>query len=258
MQLLISAVTWEKELRSTMKQVELIPLAKELGCSGVEFRPFWKNEEEEIPEIQKALIENNIIGTYASNEGLLADSEEETYKVLDSLSANVKIAHSLGSSILRFNVSSGSFNPEFIKSSWWQEGIKKVLALAESLHITLVVENAPDAKKGDLNFLVQLLTTVNSPILRLTYDTGNWLYANTKPEEALSVIEPYIGYVHLKDIVIDQGTLKHSYLGTGIVDVKGIAQGIAASGYKGPFALEFPGGDNPIERVRNSQEYISK
>ncbi|HEY3425153.1 MAG TPA: sugar phosphate isomerase/epimerase family protein [Negativicutes bacterium] len=256
MQLLISAATWDKELRSTMKQAELIPLAQELGCSGVEFRPYWQDIEKEIPEIKKALSANNLICTYASNEGLLADSEEETRRVLDSLSANVVLAKSLGTKILRLNVASGPFNPAFIQTDWWLAAVKQVLTLAASMDITLAVENGPDPKKGDLQLLQQILTTVNLPALRLTYDTGNWLYASTKPDQAIDSLQQYIGYVHLKDILSEQGTLKHSYLGTGVVDVKSLACRIQESGYAGPFALEFPGGDNPQERVLQSLKYL--
>jgi len=256
MQLLISAIIWDEQLQSAMKQVELIPLAQQLGCCGVEFRPYWKNMQEELLEIKESLIKNNLICTYASYEGLLADSEEATRRVLDSLRENVKIADALGTKILRLNIACGPFNPTFIQTEWWQEAIRQVLMLAASMDIILAVENGPDPRKSDVQLLQNILTAVNSPNLRLTYDTANWLYGSSQPEQALDSLQDYIGYVHLKDILLEQGTLKHSFLGTGLVDVKSLALRIKQSGYSGPYALEFPGGDNPIERIHRSIKYL--
>ena len=241
---------------STMEQAELIPLAQELGCCGVEFRPYWKNIKEELPEIRESLIKNNLICTYASNEGLLADSEVGTRRVLDSLRANVKLAETLGTNILRLNIASEPFNPAFIQTNWWQEAVRQVLVLAASMNITLAVENGPDPQKSNLHLLQQILTTVNSPNLQLTYDTGNWLYGSTQPDQALDILGNYIGYVHLKDMLSQQGTLKHSYLGTGLVDIKSLVRRIQQFGYSGYFTLEFPGGDNPKERILHSLKYL--
>ncbi|MDF2570531.1 MAG: Xylose isomerase-like barrel [Sporomusa sp.] len=254
MTLIISAATWDKELKSGMRQAELIPLAREAGCAGVEFRPYWKNIDEEIPQIRAALQQHNLVCAYASNEVLLAESQPETLQAIESLKAGVLFADRLGAKVLRFNVASRGFDSSLMHTSWWAEAMKQVLELAKSLGIALAVENGPDAQKGNPQVFKEIFAVL--PELGLTYDTGNWLYANTKPEVALEWFLPQVGYVHLKDIICENSSLKHGYPGTGLVDVKGLKERIQASGYIGLFALEFPGGDEPLDRVLKSLAYL--
>jgi sugar phosphate isomerase/epimerase len=239
-----------------MSQAELVNLARQAGCAGVEFRPYWRRIEEEIPKIKQALASNGMVCTYASNEAVVAASREETFQAIHSLQAGLHLAQQLGAKVLRFNAASGPFDPDLVQQAWWAEALKPVIVEAKLLGITLAVENGPDAQKGDPQLFQQIFAAL--PALRLTYDTGNWLYANTRPEAALDVFLNQIGYVHLKDIICENAGLKHGRPGTGLVNVKGLKERIAASGYVGLFALEFPGGDNPLERVLQSQAYLGE
>ncbi|HWR45388.1 sugar phosphate isomerase/epimerase family protein [Sporomusa sp.] len=254
MTLIISAATWDKELKSGMRQAELILLAREAGCAGVEFRPYWQDIEEEIPLIREVLRQHNMVCAYASNEALLAGSRQETLQAIASLKTGVQLADRLGAKVLRFNVASGAFDSSLVHTSWWVEAMNQVLELAKSLGIVLAVENGPDAQKGNPEVFKEIFAVL--PELGLTYDTGNWLYANTKPEVALEWFLSQVGYVHLKDIICENGSLKHGHPGTGLVDVKGLKERIQASGYTGLLALEFPGGDKPLERVFKSLAYL--
>lgn len=254
MALIISAATWDKELKAGMKQADLLPLAREAGCAGVEFRPYWTNPEEEIPDIAKKLAEYKMICTYASNEAILAECQEKTLEAILSLRAALNLAERLGAKVLRFNVANGPFDSNFVRQAWWAAAMGPVLAEAQERAITLAVENGPDGKKGDPLLFKEIFAVL--PALRLTYDTANWLYANTRPEAALDMFLSQVGYVHLKDIICENGTLKHSYPGSGLVDVKGLRARIRAGGYQGPMALEFPGGDDAMARVISSLAYL--
>ena len=254
MTLIISAASWDKELKAGMRQAELIPLARQAGCQGVEFRPYWTNIEEEIPEVTAALAKYNFVCAYASNEAILAATKEETLLAIQSLQAGLKLAARLGAKVLRFNAANGPFDAGFVGQEWWVDALRPVLAAAQDLSITLAVENGPDAKKGDPLLFTAIFTAL--PTLSLTYDTANWLYANARPEVALDLFLTQVGYVHLKDIICENASLKHSYPGTGLVDVKGLKARIQAGGYQGLMALEFPGGDKPMERVFSSLAYL--
>jgi sugar phosphate isomerase/epimerase len=257
MKLIISAVTWEKHLRGDMRQSELIPLAKELGCVGVEFRPFWHTIEE-VTDISRQLRNTDMICVYACNSGLLAQTEEGTRAALTDLLSNVELAKLMGAKVLRLNVSGGSFNPVFIQTEWWKHAVQGVLRAASAQGIVLAVENGPDPHKGDVNILRHILATINDPMFGLTFDTANWLYANTSPEQAFQMLGKHIAYVHLKDLVVDNQEKIHSNPGTGVVDVAGIAKRICANGFTGYLALEFPGGETPIEKVEESIQYLKR
>lgn len=254
MTLIISAATWDKELKAGMRQSALIALARQAGCAGIEIRPFWHNIQEEIPEIKEELDRYGMVCTYASNEALLAPTQEKTLQAIQSLREGLSLAGRLGAKVLRFNVASGSFDASFVNQSWWVEAMQQTIEQAKSLAITLAVENGPDAQKGDPLLFMQIFTVL--PGLKLTFDTGNWLYANTRPEVALEMFQAQVGYVHLKDIICENSSLKHGHPGSGIVDVKGLKENIMANGYTGLLALEFPGGDMPMERVFKSLAYL--
>lgn len=256
MQFIISAVTWEKALKEDMLQAELPALAVKLGCKGVEFRPYWKDVRNELPEVKKALNKFGLVATYACNDALLADSVEGTQQSLEAMMESLNIAYLLEASILRVNVANGAFLADFIDNDWWKKAVGSVVAAAAEKGIIVAVENPPNAIAGKVDLLFSLLTAVNSPFFKLTYDTGNWLMAGHKPEEALDKLADYVGYVHLKDMVPQGNSYAHSYLGVGAVEVMGLMNRILNGGYMGPLALEFPGGDDPEEKVRLSMKYL--
>lgn len=256
MKLFISAVTWDQALRAGMSQAELASEAVALGCCGVEFRQYWK-EQDEIPAAAAALAGSGLLATYACNEGLLADSRENTLKLLAAANDDLTVAAALGAKLLRLNVAAGQFDSGFIAADWWHEAVVTLLARAAGLGIPLAVENGPDPVKSDVTLLASLLGRFESPWLRLTFDTGNWLYAGVAPAEALAALARYVGCVHLKDIVAGADGLKHRQPGTGIVDIRSLVRKLTAGGYAGPFVLEFPGGDDPRGRVRGSLAYLT-
>jgi sugar phosphate isomerase/epimerase len=256
MQFIISAVTWEKALTEDMMQSELPALAVKFGCKGVEFRPYWRDVRKEIPEVKRLLARHGLIATYACNDALLGDSVESTQQSLEAMAESVNIAYLLDVSILRVVVANGAFSPELIRNDWWRKAVDSVVSLAAEKGITIAVENLPAPDAGNVDLLLSLLETVNSPHFRLTFDTGNWLLAGHKPDEALDKLVEYVGYVHLKDMVPQHHTYAQSFLGTGAVEVMGLMNRILQAGYRGPFALEFPGGDDPEEKVRLSLKYL--
>ncbi len=257
MNLLISAVTWDQALRSGMSQADLAAEAAALGCQGVEIRQYWRTLAVDLPAAAAALASQKLAAAYACNEGLLADSPESTRAMLAAVGEDLTAAANLGAKLLRLNLAAGPFARAFIDAAWWRREIAGLLRRAAVLGIPLAVENGPDPLKSDILLLAHLLGSIDSPWLRLTFDTGNWLYAGVSPEAALDALGHHVGYVHLKDIVESGGTLKYSHPGTGRVDVRGLARRLVAGGYDGFMALEFPGGDDPRGRVKSSLAYLA-
>ena len=256
MKLLLSAVLWEKQLKDGMSQTKLIAKAKALALTGVEFRPFWHDQEQEVSEAAALIKQTGLAAVYAATDGLLATDKAQTCLALADLQKSLAIAAGIGASVLRMNVATGAFDARLAKTDWWLSAIRELLAEAETHSILLSVENGPSKDKGDAALLWELLTTVDSANFTLTFDTANWLYAGIQPEKALEQFLPYIGYVHLKDAVSEQGVMKHSHPGTGLVDVRGLYLRLLASRYTGFAALEFPGGDDPLGRARTVAEYL--
>lgn len=256
MKLLISAVIFEQYLKSGMCQLELVPMADKYNCTGVEFRPYWRSAVDELPEIKDFLAEYGLVCAYACNEALLADSADGVRENLAAMRQSLDFAHRVGAPILRVNVSGGAFDRSFLGEVWWQDAVKEILAYAADREIVLALENPPNPVSGDPVLIRDILMAFDSPNLRATFDTGNWLVAGYDASQALAMLQPYIAYVHLKDIVVKGGEYIHSHLGTGAVDVLGLVSQLEQSGYGGWYVLEFPGGSSPAKRIQSSLKYL--
>lgn len=258
MRLLISAVTFDRYLRSGMCQMELVPLAEKYGCVGVEFRPYWQELWEEVREIKELLAAYNLSSTYACQEALLAETPAAVRQSHDYMRQSLEVAHALGANVLRINVASGDFAAEYVGEKWWQEAVAALLAAAAEKQIVLAVENAPNPKSGDARLIRDIVALFDSPWLKVTFDTGNWLAAGQDPGEAFAMLRGYIGYVHLKDMVPRPDGYAHSHPGSGVVDVRGLVNKLRQDGYQGLYALEFPGGNSPASCIRASMLYLKK
>lgn len=257
MRLLISAVTFDQYLKSGMCQLELVPMADKYNCAGVEFRPYWRSPVEELPEIKEFLEEYNLVCTYACNEGLLGVSIETVQESLGKMRKSIDFTERVGAKLLRINVTSGPFSRDLLGEGWWQQAVREVVAYAAERNIVLAIENPPVADSGSPSLILDIIQVINSSWLKATFDTGNWLVAGYDAAHAMDILMPHIVYVHLKDVVPHPTGFIHSHLGTGIVDVQGLVKRLESRGYKGLYALEFPGGSSPAKRIQSSLTYLN-
>jgi len=255
MKLFLSTVIWESALRKNMTQIEILEIAHELGFAGIEFRPFWKDTVAEVPIIAGKLIQHGLEATYACNDSLLSNTVEGTLSAIEGISKSLLIANKLNAKILRTNLAASDFDKDFISAQWWKDAIAVIIKQASSLNIIIAVENGPDISRGDPKLLHQILSECDSSWLRLTYDTGNWLYTSHNPNQAFELLKDYIGYVHIKDILYENGNLKHTYPGSGIIDLIDLINQLQTV-YKGIYTLEFPGADNPLDRIKQSLSFL--
>ena len=82
---------------------------------------------------------------------------------------------------------------------------------------------------------VRVMTAVNHPLIRITYDMGNCAAAGHDPQEELDAIGPWLGSVHVKDRTLGGGTVP---LGTGAVDFPACFRIFHELGFAGPFILQ--------------------
>lgn len=143
--------------------------------------------------------------------------------------------------------------------------LEPVLRRAETLGVTLVLENEFDAfgrdrYQGDLtrrpDALRAAVRQIGSPRLRLNFDAANFYCAGVEPfPYAYDVLAEHVEYLHVKDIRSADSTRPeadgpwvryHDYdrayetttLGTGAVNWPGLLARLAADGYSGPLTLE--------------------
>jgi L-ribulose-5-phosphate 3-epimerase len=80
-----------------------------------------------------------------------------------------------------------------------------------------------------------LLEQCLHPLLRANYDSGNSSSLGYKVGEEFAAYGPRIGSVHIKDRLLDGGTVP---LGTGNADLPAVFHGLAALGYRGDYVMQ--------------------
>lgn len=132
------------------------------------------------------------------------------------------------------------------------EGLKEVIKESEKYDIKITVEHFPDINgpflvSDDINFVIKEI-----PELRATFDAGNVILGNEKPEDAFINNNKYIIHAHFKDWIISrEGKLsgidgkkyKPALVGEGIIDYRKLINVMKKFNYNGYINLEYEGTD---------------
>jgi sugar phosphate isomerase/epimerase len=147
---------------------------------------------------------------------------------------------------------------------WIIDGLKTASREAEKSGVTLCLENHGKLA-GKADQIKTLLDRVDSPALRSTFDTGNFLLADEHPLDALRLLAPYIGHVHVKDFK-EQGNGKYKSIGMrtyegvpageGDASLPDVLDSLQAGGYTGAVVLEFEGIGDEADGIRQSFERL--
>jgi len=124
---------------------------------------------------------------------------------------------------------------------WRREAIRRMKTLAkiaEDGGVTLAHENCSgwgglSAENSNI-----LIGEVNSPALKVVFDTGNPPTYRQNAWEYYQTVYKDIVYVHIKDARIVDGKEVYTYCGEGDGCVKEIVGDLLAKGYDGGFSIE--------------------
>lgn len=101
------------------------------------------------------------------------------------------------------------FVPEGEDAALYREEVvsrmKQLIGLAEHYQVTLLLENESRVYGDTDDRCLDLLSSCNSPRLRLAFDPGNFVMNGVKPvSEALPKLQPFLEYVHVKDASLER------------------------------------------------------
>ena len=124
---------------------------------------------------------------------------------------------------------------------WRSEAIRRMKTLAkiaEDGGVTLAHENCSgwgglSAENNNI-----LLSEVNSPALKVVFDTGNPVTYGQNAWDYYRAVYNDIVYVHIKDARLIDGKEVYTYCGEGDGCVKDIVKDLLAKGYAGGFSIE--------------------
>ena len=95
--------------------------------------------------------------------------------------------------------------------------------------------------------LLRIATLVESPFLRVNYDTGNAYLAGVDPYEGLTAVRHLLVHVHAKDIALQHSELERGKVtgtpvgcacGDGVIDWKRIVAILRAAKFEGVLSVE--------------------
>jgi sugar phosphate isomerase/epimerase len=160
----------------------------------------------------------------------------------DHLQTMVRAAHVLGSKLVRTFLgkprpTSPAGMAEIISEAAGQLG--QVLPLCERYGVSLAVENHQDLTTAEL---LRLMEIVDSQWVGVCLDTGNGLALLDDPMETARAFAPLVKTVHLKDYQVcaraNGFVLIGCPLGEGVVDLRGIADLLAAEAPEAALNIE--------------------
>lgn len=110
---------------------------------------------------------------------------------------------------------------------------------AERAGLLLVHENCAGWAGDRADRALRLLRAVDSPALRLLFDTGNGVPYGYDAPAMLRDLAPYVAHVHIKDAVrLPDGSTAYTLPGEGGAGVAECLRILAAHGYGGALSLE--------------------
>jgi sugar phosphate isomerase/epimerase len=117
------------------------------------------------------------------------------------------------------------------------DGLGQIVRAAEGAGVTLVHENEKEIY-GDIPArCLDILTGIDSPLLRAAWDPANFVQCGVRPHtEGYAQLRPYIAYVHVKDSILGTGQVVPAGQGEG--EVRETLAALRDSGFDGFFSLE--------------------
>ena len=115
--------------------------------------------------------------------------------------------------------------------------MSRLVRAAEGADVTLLHENEKEIYGDTPARCLDILTKINSPLLRAAWDPANFVQCGVRPHtEGYDSLRPFIAYVHIKDALSASGQVVPAGQGDG--EVRETIAALRASGFDGFFSLE--------------------
>ena len=127
------------------------------------------------------------------------------------------------------------------EAEWRRDALARMRELArvaEDGGVTLVHENCDGWAGLGPEQTLEMLTEIDSPALKLVYDTGNPIPHEQDPWDFYSKVRDHIVYVHIKDAVRKNGDVHYVMCGDGDARVPETLKDLFACGYDGGLSIE--------------------
>ncbi len=144
--------------------------------------------------------------------------------------------------------------------------LTSVLRVAERYQILVGIEPHQSISRTTAG-LLRIATLVDSPMLRVNYDTGNAYLAGVDPYEGLRAVQHLLVHVHAKDIAIQHseaergkvtGTPVGCACGDGVIDWSRVIGILKNAGFSGVLSVECGTPDQADRSLRHLQALLGR
>jgi L-ribulose-5-phosphate 3-epimerase len=261
---------WQFRHRDRRDIEKCIDLAAGMGFDGVEIlhRQMEKEDNGYLQQFKRRAFANGLdLMGFSTHQGFLSPNKENRQKNVDHTIKCIELAYAMGIPTMRVNTGTWGTSKNFdelMKNrgiepppkdvteedgfKWVADGFGQCLKAAEKCGVVMGLENHWGLGRTPEGVL-RVVKEVNSPWLRVTLDTGNFL---EDPYDKLEQIAPHAVLVQAK-----------TYYGGGLwyeldLDYPRIAKMLHKHDYRGYISLEFEGKEDPKTAVPKSLELLRK
>lgn len=224
--------------RGIVNVPKFMELAAKLGVDGVDLGYYWRGEGEKA-EARRKLRELGLeLACYITSNDLARLGVEERRLEVERVKAAILEAKDMGSEKLRIfagNLREG-VDPHQAEE-WVIEALSEIADYASSEGVILALENH-GAYFSRAEVVERIVRAVNSPSLKLNFDTGNFARAGDDPVAAARRLGSWVVHVHAKD-VDERGA--PCAPGEGVIDFEAVARELKSCGFNGYFSVEYEG-----------------
>jgi len=225
--------------------LDFVNRAAELEVDGVSLEScfFESLDPSCLSEIKAVLDEKGLkrVLAWGHPDGLEAGRSQEAHEEMNAL---IPKARFMGASIMRIVASSLKFRhePHEPQIEAVVRMLKESVKIAEDNGVVLAIENHIDYTSEEI---YRILQRVGSDMLKVNFDTGNTLRMMEDPVRAARRLGPYTVATHTKDVDACRHVPPEEWyffssvpVGTGLIDIPGVARALRESGYDGMLAVE--------------------
>ncbi|GGC90788.1 xylose isomerase [Tersicoccus solisilvae] len=214
-----------------------------LGASHLEVRSAWGTnvadfDEETTARLRTILDEQGLaVSAVASPIGKVPAAAPAADE-LDRLRRVIRTTRALGARYIRiFSFYPADGQPPADIRDAVVERLALFAAEAEAAGVVLVHENEKGIFGDVPERIADIMSTVDSPALRVAWDNANFVQVGVRPfTDGYALLRPWLEYLQVKDAVAESGTVVPAGEGDG--ELAATIEALAADGYTGFASLE--------------------
>ncbi|MGI5902356.1 MAG: AMP-binding protein [Desulfitobacteriia bacterium] len=225
---------------------EIYSMAKDLGFDGIEIRGLGKDifavqaqpfTKDQLPQTIKKLSELRLEIPCLSS-GCCLKFPEQAEKNHEEIVQYIILAAKLGTPYVRILADLEPHPTGEVDDKIVLEALKRLIPLAEEKEVTLLIET--NGVYADTARLCKLLDNIHSDAVAALWDINHpYRFAGETPEQTVQNLGAYIKYVHTKDSVMEEGSIKYRMMGEGDLPIDKIMAALRSINYEGYLSLEW-------------------